>query len=154
MERMADSGRARADRWTFLTNHARVLLGVARDPEIRLRDLAATANITERAAQAIIADLEAAGYITRTRVGRRNRYTIHPTGRFRHPAEADHPIADLLAVFTHREDSDKAGQREASGEDGAEGGRAAGPGDAAGGIPGALGNTVAMPSAYTRSSHR
>jgi len=90
-------------RWTFLTNHARVLLEIARDPEVRLRDVAAVAGITERAAQAIVADLEAAGYVTRTRVGRRNRYTVDPKRRFRHPAEADLRIDGLLALFTHRE---------------------------------------------------
>lgn len=92
-------------RWTFLTNHARVLLEVARNPNARLRDLADVAGITERAAQAIVTDLEAAGYLTRTRVGRRNHYTVDPTRRFRHPAEADHRIDGLLALFTHREEA-------------------------------------------------
>ena len=100
---MARQDNRSAGRWTFLTNHARVLLEIARDPQVRLRDVAATAGITERAAQAIVADLEAAGYVTRTRVGRRNRYTIDPKGRFRHPAEADLHIEGLLALFTHRE---------------------------------------------------
>jgi DNA-binding MarR family transcriptional regulator len=93
----------RVGRWTFLTNHARVLLVIARNPDVRLRDVAGRAGITERAAQAIVADLEAAGYLTRTRVGRRNRYTVDPDSRFRHPAEADHSIAGLLALFTDRE---------------------------------------------------
>ncbi len=103
-----------AGRWTFLTNHARVLLEIARDPEVRLRDVAATAGITERAAQSIVADLEAAGYLTRTRVGRRNHYRIDPQGRFRHPAEADYRIERLLSLFTHREQSgpDEAGPAE------------------------------------------
>jgi hypothetical protein len=100
---MARQSNRSAGRWTFLTNHARVLLEIARDPQVRLRDVAATAGITERAAQAIVADLEAAGYVTRTRVGRRNHYTIDPKRRFRHPAEADQHIAGLLALFTHRE---------------------------------------------------
>jgi DNA-binding MarR family transcriptional regulator len=106
MERMAMQESGSKSRWTFLTNHARVLLAIARDPDARLREVAATAGITERAAQTIVADLEAAGYLTRTRVGRRNRYTIHPNGLFRHPAEADHHIGALLAVFTRREKSD------------------------------------------------
>jgi DNA-binding MarR family transcriptional regulator len=92
-------------RWTFLTNHARVLLEIARNPQIRLRDMATRAGITERAAQAIVTDLEAAGYLTRVRVGRRNHYTVDSTRRFRHPAEADHRIEGLLALFTHREDA-------------------------------------------------
>ncbi|WP_222720871.1 helix-turn-helix transcriptional regulator [Actinomadura sp. HBU206391] len=92
-------------RWTFLTNHARVLLEIARDPRIRLRDMAARAGITERAAQAIVTDLEQAGYLTRVRVGRRNHYTIDSTRRFRHPAEADHRIEGLLNLFTYHEDA-------------------------------------------------
>ena len=86
--------------WTFLTNHAHVLLAIAREPTARLRDVADAVGITERAAQTIVADLEAAGYLHRERVGRRNQYTINPAGRFRHPAEADHRIGDLLALFT------------------------------------------------------
>jgi DNA-binding MarR family transcriptional regulator len=86
--------------WTFLTNHAHVLLAIARDPTARLRDVAASVGITERAAQAIVADLEAAGYLHRERTGRRNRYTVNPAGRFRHPAEADHRIGELLDLFT------------------------------------------------------
>jgi DNA-binding MarR family transcriptional regulator len=90
-----------ANDWTFLTNHAHVLLAIARDPEARLRDVAAVVGVTERAAQAIVADLEADGYLTRERVGRRNRYTVNPAGRFRHPAEAEHRVGELLALFTH-----------------------------------------------------
>ncbi|WP_405730825.1 transcriptional regulator [Streptomyces sp. NBC_01537] len=88
-------------RWTFLTNHARVLLELARQPDARLRDVAVHAGITERAAQGIVADLVAGGYLTKVRVGRRNRYTINPTGHFRHPAEASHFVGDLLNVFAH-----------------------------------------------------
>lgn len=104
MEVMSRSS-ARGDQWTFLTNHARVLLWIARDPEVRLRDVAAGIGITERAVQIIVADLEAAGYLTRTRVGRRNRYTIDTTVALRHPSEADHPVGDLLGAFLHREDT-------------------------------------------------
>ncbi|MEV4706234.1 MarR family winged helix-turn-helix transcriptional regulator [Actinoplanes sp. NPDC049316] len=86
--------------WTFLTNHAHVLLAIARDPTVRLRDVADTIGITERAAQAIVTDLETDGYLTRERVGRRNQYTVNPAGRFRHPAEADRHIGDLLSLFT------------------------------------------------------
>jgi DNA-binding MarR family transcriptional regulator len=86
--------------WTFLTNHAHVLLAIAREPTVRLRDVADAVGITERAAQAIVADLEAGGYLHRERVGRRNQYTVNPAGRFRHPAEADHSIGDLLNLFT------------------------------------------------------
>ena len=86
-------------RWTFLTNHAHVLLTIARDPQIRLRDVAAPVGVTERAAQKITADLVEACYITRTRTGRRNSYTV-ATGRpFRHPVDAGHELDELLAVL-------------------------------------------------------
>ncbi|MFB8248953.1 helix-turn-helix transcriptional regulator [Streptomyces sp. NPDC001046] len=105
---MSRPSSARGDHWTFLTNHARVLIFLANDPEARLRDVADRIGITERAVQLIVADLEAAGYLTRTRVGRRNRYTIDPTVALRHPSEADHPVGDLLTTFLHREDSSDA----------------------------------------------
>ncbi|KAB2379025.1 MarR family transcriptional regulator [Actinomadura montaniterrae] len=85
--------------WTFLTNHARVLICIARDPELRVRDVADRIGITERAAQLIITDLEEAGYLVRTRVGRRNTYTINADRPFRHPAEAGHDVQDLIEVF-------------------------------------------------------
>ncbi|MFB4314185.1 helix-turn-helix transcriptional regulator [Actinomadura sp. 21ATH] len=85
--------------WTFLTNHARVLILIARSPDIRMRDVAQEIGITERAAQLIINDLEEGGYLTRTRVGRRNTYTVDPDMPFRHPIEADHDVRDLLALF-------------------------------------------------------
>ncbi|MCO6009243.1 winged helix-turn-helix domain-containing protein [Actinoallomurus purpureus] len=86
--------------WTFLTNHARVLTNITRNPSTRLRDIAAAIGITERAAQTIVNDLEEAGYITRTKVGRRNHYSVDPSRPFRHPADADHRIEGLLALFT------------------------------------------------------
>jgi predicted ArsR family transcriptional regulator len=89
----------RAD-WTFLTNHGHVLLALARDPQCRLRDVAALVGITERAVQAIVADLETEGYLTRIRVGRRNVYRLHPQRRFRHPAESRHRIGELIELFT------------------------------------------------------
>lgn len=85
--------------WTFLTNHAHVLLTIARDPQIRLRDLAATVGVTERAAQKIAADLVEAGYITRTRTGRRYLYTVVSGRPFRHPVDAGHQVDELLAVL-------------------------------------------------------
>lgn len=87
-------------RWTFLTNHAHVLVALARDPDIRLRDVAILVGITERSVQSIVADLEAAGYLQRVRLGRRNRYQVDPTGPLRHPAERDHAVGELLRVFT------------------------------------------------------
>ncbi len=85
--------------WTFLTNHAHVLLCVSRDPDARLRDVAEVVGITERATQRIVAELEAAGYLTRMRDGRRNRYEIHPEVPLRHPLEQDHAIGEVLTVL-------------------------------------------------------
>ncbi len=85
--------------WTLLTNHGRVLLLIASHPDARLRDLAERAGITERAAGSIVGDLEEAGYVTRSRTGRRNSYQVHAERPFRHPAEAGHPIGELIAVF-------------------------------------------------------
>jgi len=82
--------------WTFLTNHGHVLLLLARDPTLRLRDIADRVGITERATQRIVAELVDAGYLTRTRNGRRNRYVVHPKRHFRHPVEHDHRVGELL----------------------------------------------------------
>ena len=84
--------------WTFLTNHAHVLLCLARDPSARLRDVAVEVGITERATQRIVADLADGGYISRTRVGRRNQYELHPELHLRHPIEADRTLSDLLEM--------------------------------------------------------
>ena len=94
-------------KWTFLTNHARVLIGIARDPYVRLRDLAAHVGITERATQLIVADLEEAGYLTRTRNGRRNVYNLTLRQPFRHPAEADHAVEALISLFSQQGDGAK-----------------------------------------------
>ena len=92
-------GSAGASRWTFLTNHAHVLLTIARDPQTTLREVAALVGITERAVQKIVADLEATGYLTRTRHGRRNRYAV-ATGRpFRHPVTSGHDVDELLDIL-------------------------------------------------------
>jgi sarcosine oxidase gamma subunit len=91
----------RGGSWTLLTGHGHVLVEIARDPEARIRDIAAVAGLTERAVQAIVADLEAAGYLTRTRTGRRTVYTVDPDKWFRHPAQEGHrvgPFLDLLAA--------------------------------------------------------
>jgi MarR family len=90
--------------WTLLTGHGHVLVEIARNPQARIRDIAAAADITERTAQAIVADLEAAGYITRTRVGRRNRYSVNPDSPFRHQAQEGlrvGPFLELLAELAH-----------------------------------------------------
>ncbi|MEU6038415.1 helix-turn-helix domain-containing protein [Actinomadura sp. NPDC047616] len=91
--------------WTFLTNHARVLIHVARNPQARIRDIAGGIGITERATQLIINDLEEAGYLTRARVGRRNTYTINPDRPFRHPAEGDQHINALITLFAGHDET-------------------------------------------------
>ena len=85
--------------WTFLTNHAHVLVCLAEEPDIRGRDIATRVGITERAAQAIVADLVSEGYVTRTREGRRNRYTVTADAPLRHPLEHDHTIGELLVTL-------------------------------------------------------
>ena len=85
--------------WGFLTNHAYVLLCIARDPHSRARDVADQVGITERAAQRILADLIADGYVTRTKVGRRNHYKVNPRGHLRHPVFRSLAIGPLLEVL-------------------------------------------------------
>jgi hypothetical protein len=85
--------------WTFLTNHSHVLICLARDPKLRLRDLAEQVGITERAVQGIVKDLVAAGCLTRHREGRRNRYDIVADRPMRHRVERQHVIGDLLGAM-------------------------------------------------------
>ncbi|MFH1764314.1 MAG: winged helix-turn-helix domain-containing protein [Gemmatimonadota bacterium] len=82
--------------WTFLTNHAHVLICVHEDPSIRTRDIAVRVGITERAVQRLISDLCEAGYVTRTREGRRNHYEVHSEKPLRHPVEAPCLLSGLL----------------------------------------------------------
>jgi DNA-binding MarR family transcriptional regulator len=86
--------------WRFVTNHTQVLLCIARDRNVRLRDVAETVGITERAAQRIVADLVEAGYVTRKRVGRRNHYSVNTEIRMRHPSQADHEVGELLDLLS------------------------------------------------------
>jgi hypothetical protein len=91
--------RRQMEHWTFLTNHAHVLLCLAQDSEVRLRDVAEKVGITERAAQRIVADLQADGYITTERVGRRNHYIIHPDLPLRHPIEERSAVGTLISLL-------------------------------------------------------
>jgi len=86
--------------WTFLTNHGHVLICVHRNPRALVREIAINVGITERSVQGILLDLEAAGYLTRDRVGRRNAYRVNPALAFRHPSEAMQPVGELLRIFT------------------------------------------------------
>ena len=86
--------------WRFLTNHGHVLIFLSRHPEARIRDIAVAVGITERSTQAILAELESDGYVTKIKVGRRNRYQLHPDQGFRHPQESTQPIGALLRIFS------------------------------------------------------
>lgn len=94
--------------WTFLTNHAHVLLCLSRDPSTRLRDVAVAVGITERAAQRIVGELEEAGYLVRRREGRRNVYELRNDRPLRHPLEQEHAVGELLSVLGGAERSDDA----------------------------------------------
>jgi DNA-binding MarR family transcriptional regulator len=83
-------------RWRFVTNHAHVLECIATNPTVRLRDIAATVGITERTAAQIVSDLEDAGYVTKTRVGRNNRYEVHDGLPLRHPQHRHHTVGELI----------------------------------------------------------
>ena len=85
--------------WVFLSNHAHVLLCIARDADYRTRDIAEQVGITERAAQRIVSDLIAEGYLTRTKIGRRNRYEINRHGHLRSAAFRNLEIGPLLDLL-------------------------------------------------------
>jgi hypothetical protein len=90
--------RTRARPWSLLSNHGLVFVVIARDPHARVRDIAESVGITERAAHRIVADLCVEGFISRTRVGRRTRYEIHADRHFRHPALSSGVIEPLLEI--------------------------------------------------------
>ena len=99
--------------WTLLTGHGHVLVEIARNPEARIRDISSAAGITERTAQAIVTDLEAAGYLTRTRVGRRTRYTVNPDSLFRHSAQEGLRVGPFLDLLARADDGSTAGPDDA-----------------------------------------
>jgi DNA-binding MarR family transcriptional regulator len=88
-----------AQGWTFLTNHAHVLICLSRDPEMLMRDVATAVGITEGAVRRIVAELDAADYLTRTRKGRRNVYEVDLGRPLRHPLEREHTIGELLSLM-------------------------------------------------------
>ncbi len=99
MERKRDSeGPVEKSTWTFLTNHAHVLICIDQNPSSRVRDLSALVGITERAVHRIIAELKEAGYLTYDRHGRRNRYTVNGDLPMRHSVEGHCAVSDLLAT--------------------------------------------------------
>ena len=105
MSRIAHNPRM-AD-WAFLTNHAHVLLCVAREPDTRLRHIAACVGITERATHRIISDLVEEGYLTRHRLGRRSYYEVHPDMPLRHTLEADHRVGDIFEPLLRQDRTSK-----------------------------------------------
>ena len=88
-----------APNWTFLTNHARVLLCVAHDPGVRLRDIAARLDITERTAYGIVTDLTQAGYIVKQKDGRRNRYQIQAHLPLPESTSRERTVGEVLALL-------------------------------------------------------
>jgi DNA-binding transcriptional ArsR family regulator len=86
--------------WTFITNHAQILLALARDPAATVAELAAAAEITERSAYRILADLQQAGYVRRRKLGRHNIYEINPTMPLRDPTIENECVRDLLSLIT------------------------------------------------------
>src|SRR4051795_9066014 len=93
---MARDSRNEDHSWRFVTNHAHVLERIATDPTVRLRDIATTVGITERTASQIVSDLEQAGYLTKTRDGRRNLYEVHEDRPLRHPRHSHHTVGELI----------------------------------------------------------
>jgi DNA-binding Lrp family transcriptional regulator len=90
--------------WTFLTNHARVLICITDDPGVRLRDIGDRVGITERAAHRIVTELADAGYITRERIGRRNHYTVTIAGPVESPPPRELEVRALLGILAHPDD--------------------------------------------------
>jgi hypothetical protein len=93
------------DNWTFLTNHARVLLCIAHDPGVRLRDIAVSLDITERRAYGIVTDLAKAGYVVKQKDGRRNRYQIQAHLPLPEPTRHERTVGEVLALLAGTDDS-------------------------------------------------
>ena len=89
-------GASFSGKWTFLTNHSHVIICLIRDPELRVRDLAAHVGITERAVLRILGELHSEGVITKTREGRRNRYAVKLDFSLRHPLESKYTLRELV----------------------------------------------------------
>ncbi len=89
--------------WTFITNHARVMMVISQDPTVRLRDIASTLDITERAAQRIVTELVDEGYLSRKREGRRNTYTVHPNKPLRAAQANSTNIGEFIELLLANE---------------------------------------------------
>jgi DNA-binding transcriptional ArsR family regulator len=95
-----DAAGSGASGWTFLTNHGHVLLCLSGGKPLTARELAYRVGITERSVQAILADLTREGYLTKSKVGRRNVYALNPDGKLRHPLESGHTVGQLVAALS------------------------------------------------------
>jgi hypothetical protein len=93
------SGKLKKGEWTFITNHGRVFIYIAKNPQCTTPQIAQEANLSLRAVQKIITDLDILGYLVRHKEGRCNRYTIHPEKYMRHPLESDHTVGDILIAL-------------------------------------------------------
>ncbi|MGH3345677.1 MAG: helix-turn-helix transcriptional regulator [Nocardioides sp.] len=93
---MKNASGERDHSWAFVTNYAHVLVCVAADPDARLRDIAETVGVTERTASHLVKDLEGAGYLTKSRHGRRNQYQVHDELPLRHPQHRHHTVGELI----------------------------------------------------------
>ena len=113
--------------WSFLTSHARVLLLVAHDPGVRLRDIAASLGITERSAFSIITDLVEAGYVIKEKDGRRNRYHIQAHLPLPEPTSQERTVGEVLALLTGTGPAASPKPAAAAGTPGSGGGTASGP---------------------------
>jgi len=122
--------------WTLLTGHGHVLVEIARNPEARMRDISAVVGLTERTVQAIVADLEAAGYLTRGRIGRRNLYTVDRDSLFRHSAQEGLRVGPLLDLLAEAGDAGTTGPGSATDAHGSQPSEVMPPGELAGGDPG------------------
>jgi DNA-binding MarR family transcriptional regulator len=96
-----------SDSWTLLTGHGHVLVEISRNPDARIRDISAAAGLSERTVQAIVADLEAGGYLTRSRTGRRTRYTVNRDSLFRHPSQEGLRIGPFLALLAEADEDSR-----------------------------------------------
>jgi DNA-binding Lrp family transcriptional regulator len=110
---MADDHRSPG--WAFLTNHAQVLVCIAEDPGVRLREIGARVGITERAVHRIVVDLSAAGYITRQRNGRRNRYAINAHLPIHDPIAGERNVGQLIEILTAPQGAAPRGERQNTG---------------------------------------
>ena len=95
------------ERWTFLTNHGHLFLCLASNPDMRIVDVARLVGITERSAQRILAELVEEGYLTPTKVGRRNQYQVQADLPLRHPLEQDNPVGALLKMLSSKPKSSR-----------------------------------------------